>query len=76
MEYLGNCSDAGIASIAKGCTKLLNKKWFNAKVKKEFPDMYRDLALEYYNPYRYYQNKKYYVLVHSMIDYVFLKEGL
>jgi len=74
MIYLGNCASKAIANIATKCKKRLNKRWFNNKIKKEFPGIYKDLALNFYNPYCYYQNEKYYVLRHSAIEYVFEKE--
>ena len=45
----------------------------NRLVKNEYPDLYLELALHLNNPYDYYQNNKYYDLVHSAVDYVFRK---
>lgn len=73
MEFIGTCSSSEVAAIARSCNRRLNKAKFNRMVKKEYPDIYNDLALNLYNPYNYYQNDKYYCLVHSMIDYVFEK---
>lgn len=73
MIFLGTCSNKEISKIAESCNRRLNKQKFNKKVKEEYPDMYYALALNMYNPFNYYQNKKYYNLVHSSIDYVFLK---
>lgn len=73
MEFIGTCSSSEIARIAESCRRRLSKKKMNALVKIYYPDLYDELALHLYNPYDYYQNEKYYDLVHSSIDYVFIK---
>jgi len=74
MIFIGTCSSSNIAKIAESCKRRLDKKRMHRLVKEQYPDIYSDLALNLYNPYNYYQNNKYYCLVHSSIDYVFRKE--
>lgn len=74
MEFIGTCSDPHVARIAESCNRIANKKKLEKLVKEQYPDLYESLWLgRGHNPYKYYQNKKYYDLVHSSIDYVFLK---
>ena len=42
-----------------------------SKIKRELPRLYKELALDYYNPYgeQACQTKTLYILVHSAIEY-------
>ena len=55
--------------------KVTNKAKLNSLVKKEMPELYTALALDLYNPYKYYQTKTHYILVHSAIEYFINKNG-
>lgn len=50
-------------------------KWLVNKIKKEMPDVYEHLCLQYYNPWndKTYSTKTHYVLTHSAIEYFFRK---
>lgn len=55
--------------------KPINYRWLKNKIKKNLPQLYRDLALEYHNPY---ENQckvttTHYILVSSAIEYFILK---
>ena len=54
----------------------LSYKWLVGRIKKHLPELYYGLALEYYNPYEEQcrVNKRYYILVHSAIEYFILKQ--
>lgn len=73
MRFIGTCSSLSIARIAESCTRRADKRLLHKKVKEEYPELYKELSLHLRNPYDYYQNDQYYVLVHSAIDYVFEK---
>jgi hypothetical protein len=51
------------------------KKEIDRLVKIHLPDLYYDLALNYYNPYNYHKTETHLILVHSGIEY-FLKPTL
>jgi hypothetical protein len=55
-------------SYMKGATRA-NVKAINRLVKKHLPDLYEQLALNFYNPYHYLKNQKHLILVHSGIEY-------
>lgn len=46
------------------------------KIKVQLPDLYEKLALEFYNPWEdaCTETEKYYVLVHSAIEYFLTKD--
>ena len=54
----------------------LSYKWLLCRIRKNLPELYYDLGLEYYNPYekQCWVNKRYYILVHSAIEYFILKQ--
>ena len=54
----------------------LSYKWLLCRIRKHLPELYYDLELEYYNPYekQCWVNKRYYILVHSAIEYFILKQ--
>lgn len=49
--------------------KRANKKKIDALVKKHLPDLYHKLALNFRNPYNYFKNERFLILVHSGIEY-------
>ena len=54
----------------------LSYKWLVCRIKKHLPKLYYDLGLNFYNPYEEQcrVNKKYYILVHSAIEYFISKQ--
>ena len=61
--------------LMKG-SRPLNYKWLVKKIKKELPDLYRELRLDLYNPYCELARvtKTHYILVSSAIEY-FINKG-
>jgi hypothetical protein len=57
-------------------SKPINYKWLVNKIRKEMPNLYSDLVLQYYNPYagQCRVTKTHYILVHSMIEYFICKK--
>lgn len=53
----------------------INYDWLVRRIKKHLPELYEVLCLEYYNPYhdKCRSNKRYYILVHSAIEYFIRK---
>lgn len=74
IEYLDlecNCTSISQGkwnSLMKGA-KRADKRKINALVKENLPDLYNDLALEFYNPYNYFRTRTHLILVHSSIEY-------
>ncbi len=58
--------------LMKGA-KRMNKRTLNSLIKRELPELYHELALNYYNPYNYFQTNTHYILIHSCIEY-FIKK--
>ena len=56
-------------------TKPINYKWLVNKIKKEMPYLYKELSLQYINPYagQCMVSKTHYILVHSSIEYFICK---
>ena len=54
----------------------LSYKWLVCRIKKHLPKLYYDLSLNFYNPYEEQcrVNKRYYILVHSAIEYFISKQ--
>ena len=52
--------------------KRANKHKVEGLIKKHIPDLFKDLSLEFYNPYDSYRTKTHLIYVHSLIEY-FLK---
>lgn len=54
----------------------LSYKWLICRIKKHLPKLYYDLGLDFYNPYEEQcrVNKRYYILVHSAIEYFISKQ--
>lgn len=57
--------------LMKGAVRA-NKRAINSLVKEHLPDLYENLALDFFNPYNYYRTGTHLILVHSAIEY-FLK---
>ena len=78
LEFLGTCSDPKISRIAELPGRKFSYKRCCKLVKKAFPELYHDIALEFYNPWERSTNlikhngNRYLRFVHSQIDYVFL----
>ncbi|MFW5887119.1 MAG: hypothetical protein ACOCUL_05115 [Bacteroidota bacterium] len=73
LEYETNCSSITIGQwteLMKGA-KRANKKKINTLIKKFLPDVYRQLALDFYNPYNYYRTDTHFIVVHSSIEHFF-----
>ena len=73
MYYETNCGSVNIDEwneLMKGARKCSYKRLV-ARIKRELPDLYESLTLNYYNPWECYckQTKTHYILVHSAIDY-------
>lgn len=73
MRYICCCTDITIEQwnlLMHGARKCSYKKLVRM-IKKQLPDLYRELALEFNNPYsdKCRQTKTHYILVHSAIEY-------
>lgn len=74
LEYDGCCKDISLKEHKrrmKGAVRA-NQRKINQLVKRHLPDLYTSLALEFYNPYKYYMTDTHLILVHSATEY-FLK---
>ena len=78
IEFMGTCSDRGIATIAEKGGRRFSYKRLVKLVKEQYPGIYRDLALNFYNPWEdqsrkiFYNGRFYLNLVWSQIDHIFL----
>ena len=56
----------------------LNYGWLVRRIKKQLPLLYKELCLEFYNPWENQcrVNRDYYILVHSAIEYFIRKEKI
>lgn len=77
MELECTCVGIGIdrwQQLMKG-GKPLDYNWLVKKIKKHMPELYKELGLGYYNPYREHAKvtKTHYILVHSSIEYFIRK---
>lgn len=77
IEFIGTCASPGIARISEKTGIRFSYPRIVKMIKVQYPSIYHDLALEYYNPWssntrKVWHNGHYYlILEHSMIDYVF-----
>jgi len=55
-------------SLMKGAVRA-NFREVNRLVKRDLPELYHNLALNFYNPYNYYRTKRHIILVHSGIEH-------
>jgi hypothetical protein len=77
IDFIGSCLDKEIAFIAE--TKGVKFSYLKLKkiLKVQYPRLYDDLALDFYNPWQdkmkrvWYKNDYYIIMEHSMIEYVF-----
>lgn len=72
-ELTLQCSCVGISryewdALMQGA-KRADKRQINRLVKEHLPELYNDLALNFYNPYNYYKTQTHLILVHSHIEY-------
>ena len=77
MYYETNCSCISIErwnELMRGARTCSYKRLVN-RIKKELPELYRDLCLSYYNPFEEQckQTNTHYILVHSAIEYFIRK---
>lgn len=77
IYYETNCTSVNIEEwnlLMKGARKCSYQRLVT-KIKKELPDLYRDLCLEFYNPFEEQckQTKTHYILVHSAVEYFIRK---
>lgn len=77
MQYECCCADISYEEWKKRMKgiKPISYKWLVAKVKKHLPQLYKELMLDFYNPWESQcgATKERYVLVHSAIEYFILK---
>lgn len=71
------CADVSIDKwneLMKGARKASYNRLV-AKIKRELPELYKELTLEYYNPWeeKCQQTKTHYILVHSATEYFIRK---
>jgi hypothetical protein len=55
-------------SLMEGAVRA-NKAEIDRLVKRDLPDLYHGLCLNYYNPYNYFRTAKHLILVHSGIEH-------
>ncbi len=77
MSYETNCTEITIDrwnELMKGARKCSYKNLVR-KIKKELPELYHQLCLEFPNPFaeQCQQTKTHYILVSSAIEYFILK---
>ena len=77
IQYQCNCAGVGIEEwnkLMKGARPCSYKNLCRL-IKRDVPDMYEGLMLDYYNPYadQCKQTKTHYILVSSMTEYFFKK---
>ena len=73
MYYETNCTCVNIDEwnqLMKGARKCSYKRLVS-QIERELPELYRDLCLNYYNPFESQckQTRTHYILVHSAIEY-------
>ena len=61
-------------NLMKG-KKRISYRWLVQKIRRELPVIYKELDLEFYNPWeeQTYSTRTHYVLTHSAIEYFFRK---
>lgn len=73
MRYVCNCSDVSLSEWEELMKDNypIDYQELVSKVKRELPRLYKELTLDYYNPYgdQSCQTKTHYILVHSAIEY-------
>lgn len=77
MYYETNCTCVTIDewnALMKGARRCSYKRLVS-RIKNEIPNLYKSLALDYYNPWENdcKQTKTHYILVHSAIEYFIRK---
>ncbi len=73
MYYETNCTSCNIDKwneLMRGARKCSYKRLV-ARIKKELPELYNELSLNFYNPWAEscQQTKTHYILVHSATEY-------
>lgn len=71
VELESTCVGIGLTKWEQNMegAKRANKKEINRIVKRLLPDLYDQLALDFYNPNQYFKTERHLILVHSMIEY-------
>ena len=78
IEFMGTCMSPGIAEVTNLKGRKFSYKKIVKMIKEKYPEMYYNLALEYYNPWEHHTKKihydgRYYLCMnHSAIEYLFL----
>lgn len=77
MTYETNCTCCSMdrwTELMRGARKCSYKRLVS-RIKRELPELFRDLALEYYNPWEEecHQTRTHYILVHSAVEYFIRK---
>lgn len=78
MELVATCvniTQSEWDNLMKGA-RPLNYEWLKRRIKKNLPNLYNDLCLDYYNPWceQCKVTKTHYILVHSAIEYFIRKK--
>lgn len=77
IQFLGTCSDPKISEIAKKYGKPSSYKNACKVIKNNYPNIYYNLTMEFYNPFEDNTNikiingERILHIVHSAIDYLF-----
>lgn len=77
LEFIGTCSDREIAQIAEKGSRRFSYKRLVKLIKEQYPDMYKALSLDSYNPWWEqshrinYEGELYVNLIWSDIDHIF-----
>lgn len=73
MRYVCSCLDVSLSEWEELMKDNypIDYQELVSKVKRELPSLYKELMLDYYNPFgeQSCQTKKHYILVHSAIEY-------
>jgi len=77
IEFIGTCIERSIAKIAEKDGVRFSYPRLLKMLKIQYPEIYNDLALDFYNPWEsstkkvWHKGNYYIIMEHSMIDYVF-----
>ena len=74
LQLQARCSDISLSQWEKWMENATraNKKIIDGLIKKHLPDLYHEVALNFYNPYNYFKTKKHLIMVHSGIEFFIL----
>ena len=78
IVYVTCCVDSTSIEIEKYMknSRKASYKRLISLIKKHCPEIFQTLCLDFYNPWegQTYQTKTHYILTHSGIEYIFIKE--